>query len=77
VKAVVTAKDSVETSEWAKVNLTDGLRSSAHPGIQLQGEVADLKPSATIQLRKEFALDKQIKHAVAYVCGLGFYELSC
>jgi len=76
VKAVVTAKDSVETSEWAKVNLTDGLRSSAHPGIQLQGEVADLKPSATIQLRKEFALDKQIKHAVAYVCGLGFYELS-
>jgi alpha-L-rhamnosidase len=76
VKAAVTAKDSVETSEWANVNLTDGLRSSAHTGIKPQGEVADLKPSATIQLRKEFTLEKQIKHAEAYVCGLGFYELS-
>jgi len=74
-KAVVTAKDSVETSEWAKVNLTDGLRFSGQPGIQPNGEVADLKPSATIELRKEFALEKEIKRAVAYVCGLGFYEL--
>jgi len=34
-----------------------------------------LNPSATAQLRKEFALDKKIKRAVAYVCGLGFHEL--
>ena len=74
-KAAVTAKDSVETSEWAKVNLTDGLRFSGQPGIQHKGEVVDLKPSATIELRKEFALAKEIKRAVAYVCGLGFYEL--
>ena len=33
------------------------------------------RPSATIQLRKEFALEKEIKRAVVYVCGLGFYEL--
>ena len=32
-------------------------------------------PSATIQLRKEFALEKEITRAVVYVCGLGFYEL--
>ena len=75
VKAAVTAKDSVEGFGWAKVNLTDGLRFSGQPGIQPNGEVADLKASATIQLRKEFALDKKIKRAVAYVCGLGFYEL--
>ena len=31
--------------------------------------------SATIQLRKEFALEKGIKRAVVSVCGLGFYEL--
>ncbi len=35
----------------------------------------DLKPSATIQLRKEFAVEKVIKRATISVCGLGFYEL--
>ena len=75
LKAAVTAKDSVETSEWAKVNLTDGLRSSAQPGPQPKADVVDLKPSATIQLRKEFGLEMEVKRAVAYVCGLGFYEL--
>jgi hypothetical protein len=73
--AVVSAKDSVETSEWGTKNLTDGQR-----GIQkkesLKSDVAELKPSASIQLRKEFAVEKEIKRAVAYVCGLGFYELS-
>ena len=75
LKAPVTAKDSVETSEWAKVNLTDGLRFSGQTGSKPNDEVVDLKPSATIQLRKEFALENNIKRAVAYVCGLGFYEL--
>ena len=76
LKAAVTAKDSVEGFEWAKVNLTDGQRSSAQAGVQRKGDVPDLKPSATIQLRKEFALEKEIRRAVIYVCGLGFYELS-
>ena len=75
LKAAVTAEDSVESSEWAKANLTDGQRFSGQPGVQLKGEADDLKPSATIQLRKEFALEKEIKSAVTYVCGLGFYEL--
>ena len=42
---------------------------------QAGSDAVDLKPSATIQLRKEFAVEKAIKRAVAYVCGLGFYEL--
>jgi hypothetical protein len=71
LKAAVTAKDSVEGYGWAQSNLTDGLRFSSQPG----SEVVDLKPSATVQLRKEFALEKKINRAVAYVCGLGFYEL--
>jgi hypothetical protein len=70
LKAVVTAKDSVETAEWAKLNLTDGQRLSDRAG-----KTEDLKPSATAQFRKEFALEKPIKRAVASVCGLGFYEL--
>ncbi|MCY3018323.1 MAG: glycoside hydrolase family 78 protein, partial [Planctomycetota bacterium] len=75
LKAAVTAKDSVESWGWAKANLTDGQRHSAQAKEQPKGDAVDLKPSATIQLRKEFALDKEIKRAVAYVCGLGFYEL--
>ena len=31
--------------------------------------------SPSIQLRKEFVAEKEIKRAVAYICGLGFYEL--
>ena len=76
VKAAVTAKDSVETSEWAKVNLTDGMRFSTQNKKPLESDAEELKPSATVQLRKEFAVNKEIKRAVAYVCGLGFYELS-
>ena len=74
-KATVTAKDSVENTEWAKANLTDGQRSSGQPEIKPNREAAHLKPSATAQFRKEFSLDKKINRAVAYVCGLGFYEL--
>lgn len=44
-------------------------------GTRAKPDAVDLTPSATIQLRKEFAIEKEIKRAVAYVCGLGFYEL--
>ena len=74
--ASVTAKDSVETSEWSKANLTDGRRFLTLNQEPLKTDATELKPSASIQLRKEFAADKDIKRAVAYVCGLGFYELS-
>ena len=36
---------------------------------------AELKPSAAIQLRKEFTSSKEINRAVVFVCGLGQYEL--
>ena len=74
LKAAVTAKDSVENWGWAKANLTDGQRFS-EKRLTESLHADDVKPSAGIQLRKEFALDKDVKRAVAYVCGLGHYEL--
>ena len=38
------------------------------------GAAAKTEPPS-IQLRKEFVAEKEIKRAVAYICGLGFYEL--
>jgi len=72
--APVTAKDSVESSEWATVNLTDGQRF-LQKEKSLKGDEAGVKPSEGIQLRKAFAVEKEVKRAVAYLCGLGFYEL--
>ena len=71
----VTAKDSVEIAGWAKSFLTDGLRCSSPTAVTDLEDSLRLKPSATAQFRKEFTVNKKIKRAVAYVCGLGFYEL--
>ena len=73
--APVTGKDSVEGYGWSKAGLTDGKRFSPPPSTQPKAAGTGLKPSATIQLRKEFALEKEIKRAVVYVCGLGQFEL--
>ena len=75
--AKVTAQDSVEGYGWSKAGLTDGNRFSPPPssGAQPKAADSDLKPSATIQLRKEFAVEKEIKRAVVYLCGLGQFEL--
>ena len=73
--ASVSAKDSVVSAEWAMVNLTDGQRF-LQKEKSLKGDGADVKPSEGIQLRKAFAVEKEVKRAVAYVCGLGFYELT-
>ena len=73
--AAVTAKDSVENWGWAKASLTDGQRFSPQNKKPPKGDAMDVKPSETIQLRKEFTLEKEIKRAVVYVCGLGQFEL--
>lgn len=44
-------------------------------GAAAQTDTPGVEPSATIQLRKEFAVAKEVARAVAYVCGLGCYEL--
>ena len=67
----MTARDSTENWGLAKANLTAGPRSSA----QAEDEEDALKPSAGIQLRKEFVLEREVKRAAVYVCGLGHYEL--
>jgi hypothetical protein len=73
LKAAVSAKDSTENWGWAKAHLTDGQRSSEKRLTAPQ--TGEVKPSQGILLRKEFALEKEVKRAVAYVCGLGHYEL--
>lgn len=75
VQASVTSKDSVENGGWAKASLTDGLRYSSLTDVNYDDASPRLKPSATAQMRKEFTVDKKIKRAVTYVCGLGSYEL--
>jgi alpha-L-rhamnosidase len=75
LKAAVTAKDSVESWGWAKANLTDGRRLAAQKQDEPKGDAAAPAPAAGIQLRKEFALEKDVRRAVVYVCGLGHYEL--
>ncbi|MCX6873131.1 MAG: family 78 glycoside hydrolase catalytic domain [Verrucomicrobia bacterium] len=75
LKAAVTAKDSVENWGWAKTNLTDGQRFASQKKDEPKGETANVSPSAGIQVRNEFALEKETRRAVVYICGLGQYEL--
>lgn len=58
--------DSIEKFGWSKNKLTDGLN--------LLGEVE--KNHEALLLRKEISFDKKILSAKAYICGLGYYELS-
>jgi len=75
LKGAVNAKDSVENWGWAKSSLTDGQRFAGNVDALASPDKDDLSPSAAIQLRKEFTVDKEIKRALAFICGLGFYEL--
>lgn len=54
-----------------------GGRATASPPAQASSPAAagPLSKTETVQLRKEFDLPKEIRRAVVYVCGLGFYEL--
>jgi alpha-L-rhamnosidase len=63
----VTASDSVEDSPWAERALTDGL---ALPG-------ANPSANATVLFRREFRVRPDLRRALAFVCGLGQYELTC
>ena len=64
-----------KASDWSQpASWTMGLLTPEDWQAKWIGAV-DTKPSAMIQLRKEFTIAKDIKRAVAYICGLGFYEL--
>ncbi len=75
LKAPVTAQDSVENWGWGKTCLTDGRRFSGDAAARATPAGGERKPSSTIQLRKEFAVEKDVRRALVFVCGLGQYEL--
>ena len=83
--------DSVERDGWKRTQLTDGVRllkstdldqSANYRPERTNGERegkdaldTDVPPYAAVLLRKELELAQQPVRAVAYVCGLGYYEL--
>jgi alpha-L-rhamnosidase len=67
LNGLVNASDSVEDSPWSVTALTDGL---ALPGT-------DPRSNATLLLRREFRVRPGLRRALAFVCGMGQYELTC
>ncbi|HEX8237515.1 MAG TPA: family 78 glycoside hydrolase catalytic domain [Abditibacteriaceae bacterium] len=67
VGAPVAAKDSVEYSGWGKAGLTDGTLNAADD---------DSRKYVTVLLRKELNVKRGLRRAVAFVCGLGHYEMT-
>lgn len=69
-------------SDWSNVsNWTMGLLHPTDWQAKWIGQTEDAFPDSVITFpapyfRKEFIIRKKIKKAVAYVCGLGFYEMS-
>lgn len=69
------ASEWSETSSWAM-----GLLSPSDWQAKWIGRTEDRYPDSTLTFpapyfRKEFVIRKPVKRAVAYICGLGFYEM--
>jgi alpha-L-rhamnosidase len=68
-------------SDWSDVaSWTMGLLSPSDWKAKWIGDREDIYPDSTLTFpapyfRKEFVAKKPIKNAMAYVCGLGFYEM--
>jgi hypothetical protein len=74
-KVRVWDKDAAASS-WSKTaRWTMSVLSQEDWNAQWIGVPSAVTPSASIQFRKEFELNKEIKRAVVAVCGLGHYEL--
>jgi alpha-L-rhamnosidase len=67
LKAPVSALDSIETSAWAAVNLTDG-DTESHPSTGFD-------PLPAPMFRKSFSVQSSVVRATVYVTALGLYEL--
>lgn len=69
------------SSNWSDISdWTMGLLTPSDWQAKWIGQTEDLFPDSTLTFpapyfRKEFVVEKAIKKAVAYVCGLGFYEM--
>lgn len=66
----VSANDSYEGSGWSKDHLTDGNYQQQVPAILAEN------PAAAILLRKEFAISKPVKRALAAIGTVGYSELT-
>ncbi len=64
----VTAKDSVENSEWGKAALTLASESPA--------AVAMSASTNSLLLRRHFTVKPRLIRALAFICGLGQYEMT-
>lgn len=64
----VLALDSIESGGWSRRNLVDGRTLPQASGTTLASKPA-------VMFRKEFVLDQPPRRAIAYVTGLGLYEL--
>ncbi len=79
-KVMVWDEDGVST-KWSNVSTWSmGLLTADDWTAKWIGMIEDQYPDSTLThpapfFRKEFAVDKKIKEAKVYVCGLGFYEL--
>jgi alpha-L-rhamnosidase len=69
--APVTAEDSVEDYGWGASELTDGLGLAPDAVANGEGPAVRTLPI----FRRSFAVAQPVSRAVAYVCGLGQYEL--
>ncbi len=77
IQAPVTANASVEGSGWSKKQLTDGKALSPAPSTAAAEPAEQRKHlHGAIYLRKEITLDKPVRRATAFFCGLGFSEFS-
>ncbi|MCF7817027.1 MAG: family 78 glycoside hydrolase catalytic domain, partial [Kiritimatiellales bacterium] len=64
------------TAQWIRIK--NDTRTSAlmrRPFVRENGAAVDRKTLPSPVLRKEFQIGKPVKQAMAYVCGLGYFEL--
>ena len=66
VGKAVAAKDSVDDFGWKKESVVDGLGT----------DTAKIAQPSTLLLRREFAVRPGLRRATAFVCGLGYYEMT-
>ncbi|MGD0766969.1 MAG: family 78 glycoside hydrolase catalytic domain [Tepidisphaeraceae bacterium] len=68
----VTAKDSLEDSDWSEAGLTGGLGQT---GATKDNTQAVFTPNGTTRLRRDFEIETGLKRALIFVCGLGQQEI--
>lgn len=69
-QAPVETEDSAEDNGWGRTGLTDGIMISSPDDVGHNAEFSD-----SLLLRRSFAVKPKLRRALAFVSGLGQYEL--